>query len=310
MGLRRSSRNERSDDAGRAGDADDGSTVSWNDADAWRSAVTGEAPERGDERAEPNEDESEEDAEEEGGDEKTPKRDVEFDTRDYDVGALGARTRADPRLEPQSYEDELAPMDDHEWTFRAAALGDAMLATSRDAIPLKDATGTEASVAPTLLFRGDQAEAEEATRKETPEEEPFFGTPKCEQQSVRHDGGPHRDESLCRKYEGDDRSCQTYVAPTQSCWHKTVGGTFLDPASARPGLGARGGAARSPGARTPRLTRTRKEFYDRMAGDPKYTGAVEAPTACRWKREKREIREANKKRPPVTRPSASPRPER
>ena len=151
----------------------------------------------------------------------------------------GARTRADPRLEPQSYEDELVSMDDHEWTFRAAALGDAMLATSRDAIPLKDATGTEASTAPTLLFRGNVAEAEEATQRETPEEQPFFGTPKCEQQSVRHDGGPHRDESLCRKYEGDDRSCQTYVAPTQSCWHKTVGGAFLDPASARPGLGAR-----------------------------------------------------------------------
>ena len=279
LGLRRSSRNERSNDAGHAGDVDDGSTVSWNDADAWRSAVTGEAPERGDERAEPNEDESEEDAEEEDGDEeKTPKRDVEFDTRDYDVGALGARTRADPRLEPQSYEDELAPMDDHERTFRAAALGDAMLATSRDAIPLKDATETEASTAPTLLFRSDEAEAEEATRKEIPEEKPSFGTPKCEQQSARHDGGPHRDESLCQKYEGDDRSCQTFVAPTQSCWHKTVGGAFLDPASARPGLGARGGAGPLTGREDPEANaQWRKEFYDCMAGDPKYTGAVEAP---------------------------------
>jgi hypothetical protein len=44
-----------------------------------------------------------------------------------------------------------------------------------------------------------------------------------------HLGGPNRDgEIICQQFQGDPRACQTYVKPTQSCWHKTVGDSFID----------------------------------------------------------------------------------
>ena len=55
-------------------------------------------------------------------------------------------------------------------------------------------------------------------------------------------------------YAGDKRACQTFVAPTQSCWHKTVGGAFLDPASSDPRSARATAAGRSPAAKT--LSRT------------------------------------------------------
>ena len=175
-------------------------------------------------------------------------------------------------------------MDDHEWTFRAAALGDAMLATSRDAIPLKTRPGRRRPRH--ALSRGHQAEAEEATRKETLEKA-LFGTPKCEQQSVRHDGG--RRDDLMQEYGGT--IVPDVVAPTQSCWHKTVGGAFLDPASAARAWARAAARARSPGARTPRLTRSgARSSTTAWPATPSTRVLWRRPTACRWK-EKREIRE-------------------
>ena len=254
-----------------AGDEDSDTPVAWNDAEAWRAAVTGEASAA----ADPEEPEEDEAAAEEDdsafGDDLVAPREIEFDLRDYDVGALGMRTRADPRLEPQSYEDELetGQADHHAKSakgrpFRAAALGDA--AGERN-----DAGGDAKKHEPTLLFRGPEPSALDA------ESDGFAANPVCEQTSARV-GGPHRDESLCQKYAGDARMCQTYVAPTQSCWHKTVGGAFLDPASASPALGARGGRGPLTGKEDPAANaKWREAFYACMAGDPEFTGAVEAP---------------------------------
>ena len=234
-------------------DAEEEESVSWNDERAWRSAVTGEAPEDEDAPYEADEaaDTSAEDDAEDEDDHLMPAREssIEFDTRDYDVGALGMRTRFDARLEPQSYEDELVDVQssDGEKRFRAAALGDALLPPTNENVITDSARRSD---------HGTYAV--------------------CEQFSEL--GGPHRDESLCQKYAGDKRACQTYVAPTQSCWHKTVGAAFLDPASSDPALGARGGRGPLTGGENPAANaKWREQFYACMVGDPKFTGAVEAP---------------------------------
>ena len=234
-------------------DAEEEESVSWNDERAWRSAVTGEAPEDEDAPYEADEaaDTSAEDDAEDEDDHLMPAREssIEFDTRDYDVGALGMRTRFDARLEPQSYEDELVDVQssDRGKRFRAAALGDALLPPTNENVITDSARRSD---------HGKYAV--------------------CEQTSEL--GGPHRDESLCQKYAGDKRACQTYVAPTQSCWHKTVGAAFLDPASSDPALGARGGRGPLTGGENPDANaKWREQFYACMVGDPKFTGAVEAP---------------------------------
>ena len=257
-------RNEGAKHTKERADAEEEESVSWNDERAWRSAVTGEAPEDEDAsyqdapyRDEAADTSAEHDAEDED-DHLMPAHEssssIEFDTRDYDVGALGMRTRFDARLEPQSYEDELVdiPHDEkNERRFRAAALGDALLSPTNE-------NGINAA------RRSDHSDHSDHSNAV------------CE--LISDSGGPHRDESLCQKYAGDKRACQTYVAPTQSCWHKTVGGSFLDPASSDPALGARHGRGPLTGGEDPVANaKWRKQFYDCMAGDPKFTGAVEAP---------------------------------
>ena len=261
---RRRSHARRSDTV--TGDEGSGVTVAWNDVVAWHSAVTGEASETAnpeeDERAETREGEgdaaeAEEDDESAFG-ERWP-REIEFDVRDYDVGALGARARADPRLEPQSYEDELETghRDDAKGKgrpFRVAALGEAAISKTRE---------------PARLFR--RSEPDDAGAPV------FEAKATCEQTSART-GGPNRDELLCQRYAGDARACQTYVAPAQSCWHKTVGGAFLDPASANPALGARGGRGPPTGKEDAAASaKWREAFYGCMTGDPEFTGSVDAP---------------------------------
>ena len=91
-------------------------------------------------------------------------------------------------------------------------------------------------------------------------------------------GGPNWDEVLCQKYKNDNRQCQVHVAATQSCWHKTVGGQFLDANAANPELGARHG--RGPVTDSEDSTLNAKwtsDFYNCMAGASQFTGDVEAP---------------------------------
>ena len=278
MGLRRSSRNERSDDAGRAGDADDGSTVSWNDADAWRSAVTGEAPERGDERAEPNEDESEEDAEEE---EETKKRQnatsnsIPATTTSARWARERARTRGSSRRATRT--------NWRRWMItngRSAPPRWATRCSRRAATRFRSKTrpGRKRPPRPRFCSAATWRRRRRRLRGKLPKNSPF-----SERQSAS--------SNLCvttaartgtNPYAGStrgtiDRARRTSRRRSRAGTKPWAAPSWTRPRRA-PGLGARGGAGPLTGREDPEANaQWRKEFYDCMAGDPKYTGAVEAP---------------------------------